>query len=42
MEAIINTMNKHAPLITKTKTKKGSQFLVQKGLTEAQNPMKDG
>ena len=42
MEAITKTINKHAPLITKTKTKKGSQSLVWKRLTEAQNLMKDG
>ena len=34
-------MDKHAPLITKSKTKK-SQSLVQQRFTKAQNPMKDG
>ena len=42
MEAITKTMNKHAPLITKTKTKKRTQSLVWKRLMEAQNPTKDG
>ena len=42
MDAIKKTMDKHVPLITKTKTKKGSQSLVQQRFTNAQNPMKDG
>ena len=35
-------MDKHAALITKTKTKKRSQSLVQQRFTKAQNPTKDG
>ena len=42
MDPITKTMDKHAPLITKTKTKKRSQSLVQQRFTKAQNPIKDG